>query len=397
MKKALLISIFVFIVFLISGRGVHTYHHFFVPLAKAFLSGRVYVDQMQSELHEMIPEKEIQTGVYEELIDGSFGKYYVIYPPLPAVILMPFVALFSDQTNQSVVSMLVAAISVGLAYLVFKEIIDEKKAFLLSILYAFGSMLWYHSVIGSAWYFAQVCSLLFIWLAIWLTIKQRSIFLVGLSVGLAYLCRFPAILALPFFIIASGDLVLKNKRINWQAILKLASGFAIFFVISLIYNYVRYKTISHYGYTLLELRPYNIANEYSRGSYDLTYIARNLEAIFWSMPERIEGFPYLAPKSWAMSLWFVFPAIFITIFAPLRNKLTQASIVAILCILPSALFHGGVGTSQFGYRFALDFMPFMLILIALAIKSKINFWHILLISLSILVNLWGIWFTFWRS
>jgi hypothetical protein len=52
---------------------------YFVRLAAAFLQGHVYLTDHPSWLSELIPHH---------------GVYYVAYPPMPAVILMPFVAVF---------------------------------------------------------------------------------------------------------------------------------------------------------------------------------------------------------------------------------------------------------------------------------------------------------------
>ena len=398
MKKFLAIFALTFTIFFISGRGVHTQFHFFVPLSEAFLKGRIYVDQMKFELHEMIPDEEVKTGIYQELVDGQQGKYYVIFPPLPAVIIMPVVAIFGDSTNQSIISMIVASVSVAISFFVFESILDDnRKVYWMTALYAFGSMLWYHAVVGSGWYFAQVCASPFIWLAVYFTLKKKNLFFIGSFIGLAYLCRFPAILSFPFFLYLSSNQWLKVKKVDYTKLLSFFGSMAFFVAISLVYNWVRYHHLGHYGYTLLELRPYNINNEYSYGSYSINYVTRNFKAMLDSFPKISNSFPYLIPNMTSMALWFVFPAILLMIKTPFRNKLAIASLLAIICVLPSTLLHGGVGSSQFGYRYALDIMPFLLILIALSIKKEFLLWQKTLIILSIIVNFWGIWFNFWRS
>jgi len=399
MKKYWLVPfifVFVLMVFFISGRGVKTGHHFFVPLAQGFLKGRLYVDKMEYALHEMIPEQEIATGVYSELVDGAYGKYYVIYPPLPAVILMPAIAIWGELTNQSVISMIIAALSVVISFLVFLKVTsDENKALWLTALYAFGSMLWYHSVVGSAWYFSMICALLFLWLAILATLHKKSLFLIGLLIGLAYLCRFSIILSFPFFLYLTKDQWLKSGSFKIKPLIYFALALSIAVGISLSYNWTRYHRLGHYGYTLLEKRPYNINNEYSEGSYSLSYVSRNLEAMFKSYPNKTESFPYLLPNNTSMALWIVMPALLLIIFAPVKDPITKASWLAVIFTLPASLLHGGIGASQFGYRYALDYMPFLLLLIALAVKSRFELWKKLLFVVSIAVNLWGVWSAFW--
>src|SRR5664280_2864178 len=75
---------------------------YFVPLADAFLHGRIYVTEAPSWLSELVP--------------ATVG-WYVPYPPMPAVFLLPFVALFGPDVPQQIVSALVGAASTGLLFL----------------------------------------------------------------------------------------------------------------------------------------------------------------------------------------------------------------------------------------------------------------------------------------
>ncbi len=62
-------------------------------------------------------------------------------------------------------------------------------------------------------------------------------------------------------------------------------------------------------------------------------------------------------------------------------------------IIPTALMlftFAGVGFVQFGYRFQLDFMPFLFLLTAYAMGPDLRWHHKLMIVLSVLLNLWGV-------
>ena len=50
----------------------------------------------------------------------------------------------------------------------------------------------------------------------------------------------------------------------------------------------------------------------------------------------------------------------------------------------------GTGFSQFGYRFALDFMPFLFLLTIKAMGNDLKWHHKSLIGASIVANLWGV-------
>ena len=64
---------------------------YFVRLADAFLHGRIYLTEAPSWLNELIPKD---------------GVWYVAYPPMPAVLLVPFVAVFGPDFPQQIASCL---------------------------------------------------------------------------------------------------------------------------------------------------------------------------------------------------------------------------------------------------------------------------------------------------
>ena len=92
LSKTVLILLVLFVVaFLIywaTGEGHATYYNYYVRLADAFLHGRLYLLDNPSWLNELIPNP---SGV----------GYYVVYPPLPAVLMVPFVAIFGLDLNQT--------------------------------------------------------------------------------------------------------------------------------------------------------------------------------------------------------------------------------------------------------------------------------------------------------
>ena len=73
-----------------------------------------------------------------------------------------------------------------------------------------------------------------------------------------------------------------------------------------------------------------------------------------------------------------------------RDRLVAACWAA---IIPTAFFifnFAATGWSQFGYRYGLDFTPFLWLLVARVIGDEIKWYHKLLISIGVLVNLMGL-------
>jgi hypothetical protein len=90
-----------------------------------------------------------------------------------------------------------------------------------------------------------------------------------------------------------------------------------------------------------------------------------------------------------LGLFFTTPA-FLYIFKGPWNKLSKYAAFAVICILPILITHGTVGFTQFGYRFSLDFTPFLMLLVAKGMNENLGWQEKALIILSVLVNLWGV-------
>ena len=98
---AFLFFLITFVVYYFTGEGGATAYHYFAPLADAFLEGRIYLLNKPPWLNELLP------------VDG---KYYVIYPPVPAVLLIPQILIFGPEPNQTVASVFWGSLSVSVVY-----------------------------------------------------------------------------------------------------------------------------------------------------------------------------------------------------------------------------------------------------------------------------------------
>lgn len=363
---AIFLFILTFLVYSISHRGEGAHLTYFVPLADAFLHGRLYVIEHPSWLDELIFWN---------------NHYYVVLPPMPAILLMPFVALFGSNFYQPVFSILIGSISVFLCYIVLLKIFSNTKVVLWSsILYGFGAMLWYHAEVGSGWYLALVSVQFFLWLMILEVVTQKRFLIIGLLIGFAYLTRLPTILSLSFV------LVYLHKELKIRSFFWLGLGLLPGVLINWIYNYLRFGTISDIAYNILlthsPSHPYGLLN--------IRYIPIHLMEIFTAMPVFIFKFPYIIPSLNVMALWLVTPAFFLIPFAKFKQRIIFASAIAVFFSAIPSLLKGGNGFTQFGYRYALDYMPFLIILCASGMRNRVNFLSKILICLSVLINLWGV-------
>lgn len=363
-------------VYIFSHRGEGAHFNYFVLMADSFLHGRLNMINPPPWLNEMVSWE---------------GLYYSVFPPMPAFLVTPFVAIFGVGFYQPFLSWLLGSANVVLAYLVFSKLFRQKISFWMSILYGFGTIQWYHTEVGSAWYVAHISAMFFLWLMLLEVFTRQRLFLIGLFIGAAYLSRIPTILSIMFvFIFLQAKLFNftgKRLKIFPKSITRLTLGVLPAIIINFFFNYLRYGVIYDKGYALLP-----VFNEpwYEYGLINIRYIPIHLKEVLFEMPYFIPQFPFIIPNLFAMAIWLITPAYFLIMFANFKKRIYLAVLIAIIAIFIPDLMHGGNGFSQFGYRHTLDFLPFLLILVGSGLESKFNIWSKLLIICSILINLWGV-------
>jgi len=351
-----------------------TPYDYFTRLADAFIHFRLYLLENPRWLNELIP---------------IGGRYYVVYPPMPAVLLIPFVAIFGNGFSQTTFSILLGSINPMILYNTLKKAkIGTRTTLLATIFFAFGTNHWFLSSVGSAWYLAHIVAVFFLLLAIRETFGKQRLFLIGLSLGASYWSRSTVIFTLPFFIFFMKE---KFWPINKKSILNLAKlglGIGFFVFMDGLYNYLRFSNTS-------PLSPYSNIPKSQRteslknGFMSLKNIPMQLDAMLMRLPHFQSSWPYMIPSLYSLAIWFTSPAIFFA-FRAKKSVLMIASWLAIIPTLFVISLWVVVGYSQFGYRFAQDFMPFIIILVALGFGQKPGRIAYFLVLVSIFVNLWGI-------
>ena len=372
MRTETKISILIFLAFLLiyflSSSG-KTPYDYFLKLANAFLKGKYYLEENPPWLSELIPQGE--------------NKFFVVHPPMPAVLLAPFVLIFKERFEQQYLAHILGAlIPVVVFNLALKIKKDLKLALWSSILSGAGNIIWFLSSVGSSWYLGQITACLFLTLAIKNLISTKDAFKIGVFLGAAYLSRVNILVSLPFFLLGMRSKTKKDY-------LKLLLGFLPFFVFNSFYNFIRYNTIFDVGYAKIP----GIFDEpwYQKGLVNIIYIPSHLKIFFLGLPKIKDSFPYIIPTWAGMAIWLTTPAFIFSFFAPLKEKLVKLAWLSIFLISLIIFSHGSTGFTQFGYRFAVDFYPFLFFLTIKGVaKTKLKKIHWLLLIISIIVNLWGV-------
>jgi hypothetical protein len=368
-------SILVFIIYLFTSAG-KTPYDYFTRLSDAFLQGKYYLSYALPWLNELIP--------------AGIEKYFVVYPPMPAILAMPFRFAFGEKFEQQFLAHLlgvgITIIAMAISWKVKKggSLLERKKLLIWTgILVGFGNIIWYLSATGSAWYLGQISAAFFLTAAIYESLNKKRAILVGIMLGAAYLSRVEIVLTFPFFLyIFSGKKYLNNY-------LKIALGILPFLFTNFTYNFIRFGVIWDKAYMLIP----GVLEEtwYQKGLVNPIYIPNHLKIIFLALPKFIKEVPYIIP-SWAgLAIWITTPAFVYAFLANIKDRIVQYSWISIILISFLIFSHGTTGFAQFGYRFAVDFYPFLIFLTIKSVsETKLKWHHWLLLFISVFVNTWGV-------
>lgn len=337
-------------------------------LTKSFIAGSVDLPDLPPFYHDKIEFE---------------GKIYLPFPPAPTILMIPFV-LLRERITQQQISVLIGSIDITLLYFLLLYFTSKKRSAILSIFFGFGTPFFWSTVAGTTWFFSHVVTIFFLTLSLILHFKQKH-FLSGILFALAVLTRLPIILSGIFYLFQLFKTKIK--------LIYFLLGASIFIPVFLIYNFMRFGNVLETGYEKVYKQYSGIKVSISEnfGYFNYKNVPLHLYT-FLIMPPNIsvvEGLVKdLRPSPFGMGILFTSPLLFIALKPMFKKGIELNSITtAFLVALPSFM-HYAQGWVQFGYRFVLDFIIFLMIILALRFKpSKFN---IILILISVLVNFWGV-------
>jgi hypothetical protein len=371
-----------FVAFVVTALVSHlraTPYNNYVLLAQALLSGHAWIDW---------------PGAYIDALPYN-GHYFVIEGPLPALLLMPMVALFGSQANQTGLAVVLAAVAIGAAWELGERFGVRRSsiAWICAFLLAGTDLLWC-AMLGDVWFIAHVSAVCFTLLALVELAGKRRGWLVALLAACAFESRFSMIAALPVYLcllLAPSADGLRRRIVSFVAVLVPVG------ILWILYNEARWGTWSDIGYTAWYHQ--DQVGMPTGSPFRLMYLPYQLQSFFVQLPTFLLGFPWLRPEFSGVALTWTSPALLLAFFArtPVRWVLALWA-AAILVGVPNFLYYVN-GFAQFGMRHALDFEPFLVALMMLAARDRVPAWGKALIAYSVVVGLWGCWYwlTFVRT
>ncbi len=379
------------------------YNHF-VWQADAFLHGRAAIDYPVAEGNGQPGNAFFNDVVPVVNPDGSAtGLGMIPFPPLPAIVLLPFVAAWGIATDEGLITALLGALDVALAFWLLGRLpIRPSVRAAMTIFAGAGAALWYAASIGTTWFLAHVVAvgLLFAALAIALEADQRRRdrdpaavaplldgrqVLAGFLIGLAATSRLTVAFGVVFLLFVGGGSSWLRRG------LAAGVGVAIPVACLLAYNLAVSGTLFNPVYD--QLYRYEVIAypelHYNAGwaLQDLRYIPQNLGIMLLGSPTLMpacdpdvsrtlwsaQGCSWVVPRQVGMSFVLASPAWLLALAAPgwLSDRRVLGAFVATALIATVNLMHFSQGWVQFGYRFSLDFAPFLLVATALGAEALV--------------------------
>ena len=328
------------------------------------------------------------------------GRWYVSFPPFPALLMVPFVAVFGLSFNDVTFTLFFSAANVALLYRLLRRIQLDRAGWehvAFALIYGFGTLAWSCGIRGEVWYTAETIGVTLTLLYLHAALGARHPILAGLAVACAATTRAPLAFSAVFFLFESlspdGPVEWGRLRdpARWRAALPklvpyvLAIG-AVAVPMAWM-NHARFGSFGEFGHSHLYA---NRVNEQIRryGLFHYAFLERNLHDAFTRLPE-IQFHPFkIGFNGEGMSL-FVTTPLFLSLLAPRQKpRLHRALWLTVALVAIPGFFYQNSGYYQFGFRFSLDYTPYLILLLALGGRPFTGlFWLAAFAGLA--VKAWG--------
>ncbi|MGD0409585.1 MAG: hypothetical protein ABSB34_11425 [Candidatus Limnocylindrales bacterium] len=310
-------------------------------------------------------------------IDGRNYQAMSLLPTVPYLVFVPFQVLW--PFSRWIVSAGIGIVAGWLALPLARRYGPGGSAdYWLAALGAFGTLLFTLTIEGDFYYLAHLEAVLLTFLALIEWHDRRRPLVVGLLIGLAALAR-PTLLvvAVPFGLALLAE---AKDRVK----VAVAFSLPLFGALAVTgwWDWVRFGSPFETGYDIAWITgPLQALRD--QGLFSIVHVPTNLALFIGGGYTVRDAFPWLVPSVEGHSILLTTPALLIAVGAGLRERVNQVMwSAAILAAIPVFLYYGGGGADTYGYRYAMDFVPFLLVLVAIALRDRFGNLERVLIGLS---------------
>ncbi len=322
------------------------------------------------------------------------GRYYVSFPPLPSVVLIPLVLLFGLDTPNNVLMAVYGLISAALA---FQIMLCRGRSPLASAFWAlvcvWGCNMFWMTTNGGVWFQAQALNMVMCLGAVLCALRGRkalSTTFLALAVG----CRPLSAVFLPVFALlfawnereGHGGFC-KSCLAQWRCLI----GPVLIGACYMAYNYARFGNPLEFGHNYL---PEFVRAEH--GQFHWSYIWPNVKQMFLE-PVRFQdgllSFPiYQGFMFYIANPLFIIWAVRCVLRAVKKDVTAEGVLLGagIALVLLLTCMHRTLGAWQFGARYTCDLIPFAYMYLADRGKPGPANWELALGGLAVAFNAYGV-------
>ncbi|HEX7671778.1 MAG TPA: hypothetical protein VF395_19425 [Polyangiaceae bacterium] len=313
------------------------------------------------------------------------GKWFVTFPPFPAVILLPFVAWAKnvEKVRDGQLFLWLSGVGPAVLFLALEKLRRSGRSersrttnVALSLLFAFGTVYFFTALQGTVWFAAHIVGVAIAALYLLFALDATNPALAGLMLGLGFLTRTPLIFAAPLFLFEAARVALPTERVTIRqlygkidkkrfarACLFFALPLALCLAVSVVHNRARFGRSFDFGYEYLTVAWQGRMKRW--GLFNYHFLARNLGVVLTGLPfyDGLSRTPFQINQH-GLALWLTTPLFLFLVWPKKTPPLAVALYVTVACVAVPGLFYQNTGWMQFGYRFSNDFSIFLFPLLA---------------------------------
>jgi hypothetical protein len=316
-------------------------------------------------------------------------EYYVSFPPFPALLFLPFVALFGLHFNDVLFTVVLAALGPTLLFLVLRRLAvrrdslrTEQEDLLLTAMFGVGTVYYYASVLGQVWYTAHIVATVLTGLFVLASLEASHPLMAGLFLGGMVLTR-PQMGFWGLFFLYE---LRRSGRPALSTLVRLAIPLVLLGGLGGAFNWARFHSLSEFGHTYLNVRWTDRIQRY--GLFNYAFLARNLTCAFTLTPKLLSKAPYLQVSWHGMSMLLTTPALLYLLWPKEKSTLHTALWLVVAPIALLSFLYQNDGWVQFGYRFSIDYLFALIMLLAIGGRPLSRTFQVLVIF-GVAVNLFG--------
>ena len=356
----------------------------FFYLASSFAQGKLYIGTASSPDDYRSNSSAPGDQLHNDLA-YYHGKLYVALGPLPALLYLPFMPIIQTFNwwilhawSLLLFNLINLALLLRLGRLLklnFNQQLWIAFAFMVGSSYIGVGLFSHPSALG------HVIATMWVLAALTEYFDRRRYWFIGILMGLGMATRLSVGIGVLFFIFSAlGDPLFHAIKVTstkyhpvWNVI-QLVIPFGVMFVLIGMYNYARFDNFfeSGYSYQLIQ-GSMKEARDYALLS--LQHVPHNLYYFFFGLPHLLRDetgvsrFPYFYFDGLGLSI--LFTSGYLLVLATMRriDWLTIKVSVTSLAVFSFLMMLFSSGQFQYGYRFFLDFAPFIYCLLMAKIGS----------------------------